>query len=46
MIIEYQLHFIVGSSWNKVLHDGVFCTDSSVLNGSADYGTAARTWLI
>jgi molybdopterin-containing oxidoreductase family iron-sulfur binding subunit len=34
--------FIVGSSWNKVLHDGVFVTDSSVLNGSADYGTAAR----
>jgi molybdopterin-containing oxidoreductase family iron-sulfur binding subunit len=39
--VSSSASFIVGSSWNKVLHDGVFVTDSSVLNGSADYGTAA-----
>lgn len=38
-----SVSFITGSSWNKVLHDGIFVSDSSVLNGSADFGTAAST---
>ena len=33
--------YISGSSWNKVLHDGVYVTESAALSGSADYGTAA-----
>ncbi|MBU0941766.1 MAG: TAT-variant-translocated molybdopterin oxidoreductase [Bacteroidetes bacterium] len=33
--------FTSGSSWNKVLHDGVYVSESSALSGSADYGTAA-----
>ena len=33
--------FISGSSWNKVLHDGVYVNESAVLSGSADYVTAA-----
>ncbi|OMQ11098.1 TAT-variant-translocated molybdopterin oxidoreductase [[Flexibacter] sp. ATCC 35103] len=34
---------IVGSSWNKVLHDGVFVIGSSALSaGSVDYATAAN----
>jgi hypothetical protein len=38
--------FIVGSSWNKVLHDGVFVTDSSVLNGSVTTEPLHVLWLI
>lgn len=34
---------IVGSSWNKVLHDGVFVIGSSALSaGSVDYSAAAN----
>ena len=34
---------ITGSSWNKVLHDGVFVGDSQSLSGgSADYSAAAN----
>ena len=33
--------FISGSTWNSVLHDGVFVGASSALSGSADYAAAA-----
>ena len=33
--------FVSGSSWNKVLHDGVFVGVSQSLSGSADYKAAA-----
>lgn len=35
---------ISGSTWNKVVHDGIFVeTPSSVSGGTADYGSAAST---
>ena len=34
--------FIGGSSWNKVVHDGVYVSDSVALNGSADFSAAAN----
>ncbi|PRZ25012.1 TAT-variant-translocated molybdopterin oxidoreductase [Flavobacterium granuli] len=33
--------FISGTTWNKVLHDGVFVGVSQSLSGSADYAAAA-----
>ncbi|NRT14013.1 molybdopterin-containing oxidoreductase family iron-sulfur binding subunit [Flavobacterium sp. 28A] len=34
---------VTGTTWNKVLHDGVFVSESQVLSGgNADYATAAN----
>ncbi|WP_414000063.1 TAT-variant-translocated molybdopterin oxidoreductase [Flavobacterium sp. W1B] len=33
--------FISGSTWNSVLHDGIFVGTSQALSGSADHATAA-----
>ena len=34
--------FISGSTWNKVLHDGIYVSESVALNGSADFSAAAN----
>jgi hypothetical protein len=41
-MIILKASFTSGSSWNKVLHDGVLCWScQSVLNGTADFGAAS-----